>query len=97
MRWFFIILYWLVGIITSAAVFFLVIISQTGNVGIREDANSIAWWGFIAIIFCTCFSASFARKCKEIKVKTLCALTLLIFLNPIFGYATLYFVFTYGF
>ena len=97
MWWFFIALYWLVGIVTSASVYILVLISQTGNVGVKEDANFIVSWGLVVIVLCTCFSSFFACKCKGVEVKNIWALIILIFLNPICGLVTLYLAFKYGF
>ncbi|PCI56835.1 MAG: hypothetical protein COB36_00750 [Alphaproteobacteria bacterium] len=97
MKWFFAILYTLSGLFSSAALFFIILISQTGNVGIREDANSITLFGVIVIISITCLSIKFAWKCKEVNCIKLIGLTSLVLVNPFLASATAALAFKYGF
>ena len=73
-------LYSLSAILALAALWGLVLISQTGNVGILEKTNSIASYGSIVIIISACFCSRVSYRSFDMTLRRVLLLVALFFL-----------------
>jgi len=87
------VLYILSGLLSALGVFGLVILSQTGNVGYREDWMQTAYLGILAMLFsvvvCSGIAYQMTKKDSYVTGFNILGLISMIFVPPLVGLITL--------
>ncbi len=85
-------LYILSGLLSASALFVIVVLSQTGNVGYREDWMQTAYLGILAmlvsIIVCSGVAYKMTKKNTYVTGFKVLGLILMVFVPPLLGLIT---------